>query len=189
MLGNRPLLPTRWPLAVPDSRVEFALRHFGLASIRGTFVGLDGTVRVDADHALRELHVRVNAHSIATGSPARDARLRELGVFGSELHPSLVFRSDWSYEKGRGREGMQGSLTMHGQTHVVELIAAPGTITVDANGRSTYTTLVTGAIDRRDWGVAVHPLLEIGGVLLGHDVHLHLYLRALLPSDRSPARP
>jgi polyisoprenoid-binding protein YceI len=180
MLGNRPLLPTRWPLAVPDSRVEFALRHLGVAAIRGAFTSLDGSVRADAGNALRELHVRVDAHSLATGSATRDARLRELGVFGSDLHPTLLFRSDWSYEKGRGREGMQGSLTMHGQTHVVELIATPGTVTADADGggRRIYATLVTGAIDRRAWGVAVHPLLEVGGVLLGHEVHVAIHVRA-----------
>jgi polyisoprenoid-binding protein YceI len=178
MLGNRPLLPTRWPLAVPDSRVEFSLRHLGVATIHGAFTAFDGSVRADVGAGLRELDVRVDTRSVVTGSPARDTRLRELGVFGSDLHATLVFRSDWSYEKGRGREGMQGSLTMHGQTHVVELIATPGTITTDADGQRTYAALVTGEIDRRTWGVAVHPLLEIGGILLGHEVHVAIHVRA-----------
>jgi polyisoprenoid-binding protein YceI len=180
MLGNRPLLPTRWPLALPDSRVEFSLRHLGVATIHGAFTAFDGAVRADAGGALRELELRVDASSVDTGSPARDARLRELGVFGTDLHPTLLFRSDWSYEKGHGREGMQGSLTMHGQTHVVELIATPGTVTADADGggRRIYATLVTGTIDRRAWGVAVHPLLEVGGVLLGHEVHVAIHVRA-----------
>jgi polyisoprenoid-binding protein YceI len=75
---------------------------------------------------------------------------------------------------------MQGTLTMHGQTHVIELIAAPGTVAERADGRLVYSTVATGAIDRRDWGVAVHPLLEIGGVLLGHEVHLLLHVQALV---------
>jgi polyisoprenoid-binding protein YceI len=178
MLGAAPLLPTPWPLDPGESRVEFALRHLGVTTISGRFGRVGGSVHVDVAREIRRLDVVVDADSLATGHPERDARLLALGVFGSEAHPTLRFRGDWSYEKGRGREGVQGTLTMHGATHVVELIATTGVVSVDAAGRSWYAATATGTLDRRAWGVAVHPLLDVGGLLLGHEVRVELRVRA-----------
>ena len=79
---------------------------------------------------------------------------------------------------------MQGTLTMLGRTHVVQLVAEPARVTLDVTGRRWFETSVEGTIDRREWGVAVHPILETGGVLLGHEVHVVLRLRAAIPGVR-----
>jgi polyisoprenoid-binding protein YceI len=186
VLGIAPLYPDPWPLA-RDSRVEFTMRHLGLATFGGSFERVAGSVRVDTAHVLRRLELTVDAASLTTRSPERDARLRAIGIFGDDEHPSLHFRSDWTYEKGGGREGVQGTLTMLGRTHVVQLVAEPTRVTLDVTGRRWLDATVAGTIDRRDWGVAVHPVLETGGLLLGHEVHVRLRLRAAIPGVK-PAR-
>lgn len=186
MLGIAPLYPDPWPLA-RDSRVEFTMRHLGLATFGGSFERVTGTLHADQANVLRRLEVVVDAASLTTRSPERDARLRAIGLFGNETHPSLRFRSDWTYEKGRGREGVQGALTMLGHTHVVQLVAEPARVTLDVTGRRWFEATVAGTIDRREWGVAVHPVLETGGLLLGHEVHVRLRLRAAIPGVK-PAR-
>ena len=180
VLGIAPLYPTPWPLA-RDSRVEFTLRHLGIATFGGSFERIAGTLHADQAHVLRRLEVTVDAASLTTRSPERDARLRELRLFGDEAHPSLRFRSDWTYEKGGGREGVQGTLTMLGRTHVVQLVAEPARVTLDVTGRRWFESSVEGTIDRREWGVAVHPMLETGGILLGHEVQVRFRLRAAIP--------
>ena len=188
MLGIAPLYPTPWPLA-RDSRIEFTLRRLGLATLEGSFERVSGAIQSDQSHTIRRLEFAVDANSLTTHSPARDARLRALGLFGSDEHPTLRFRSNWTYEKGGGRKAVQGMLTMHGAGHVVELIAEPARLSLDVTGRRWYETHVSGAIDRRAWGVAVHPLLEVGGVLLGHEVHVRLRVRAAVPGVKSGGRP
>ena len=180
MLGIAPLYPTSWPLS-NESRVEFTMRHLGVATFGGSFEQVSGTLHADQANVLRHLEVLVDARSLTTRSADRDARLRAMGLFGSDEHPLLRFRSDWTYEKGQGREGVQGTLTMHGRTHVIELVSEPARMTSDATGRRWYEATVAGTIDRRAWGVAVHPLLETGGLLLGHEVHVRLQLRAAVP--------
>jgi len=186
VLGIAPLYPDPWPLT-RDSRVEFTMRHLGLATFGGSFERVAGTLHADQANVLRRLEVTVDAASLSTGSAERDARLRELGLFGDETSSSLHFRSDWTYEKGGGREGVQGTLTMLGRTHVVQLVAEPTRVTLDVTGRRWFEATVAGTIDRRAWGVAVHPVLETGGLLLGHEVHVRLRLRAAIPGVR-PAR-
>ena len=186
MLGIAPLNPHPWPLA-RESRVEFTMRHLGLATFGGSFERVAGTLHADQANVLRRLEVVVDAASITTRSPERDARLRAVGLFGNEDHPSLHFRSDWTYEKGGGREGVQGTLTMLGHTHVVQLVAEPTRVTLDVTGRRWFEATVAGTIDRREWGVAVHPMLETGGILLGHEVQVRFRLRAAIPGVR-PAR-
>jgi len=184
VLGIAPLYPTPWPLA-RDSRVEFTMRHLGLATFSGSFEGVSGTVHADRANTLRQLEVVIDARTLTTRSADRDARLRAMGLFGTDEHPTLRFRSDWTYEKGNRREGVQGALTMHGRTHIVALVAEPARVTADVTGRRWFETTVSGSIDRRTWGVAVHPLLEIGGVLLGHEVHVRLMLRAAVPGVKA----
>ena len=187
MLGIAPLYPAPWPLA-RDSRVEFTLRHLALGTIDGSFERLAGTLHADQAHVLRRLDVVVDAASLTTRSAERDARLRALKLFGDEAHPTLRFRSDWAYEKGGGREGVQGTLTMLGRTHVVELVAEPARVAIDVTGRRWFETSLAGTIDRRAWGVAVHPVLETGGLLLGHEVQVRLQLRAAVPGVKPGVR-
>ena len=177
MLGIAPLYPSPWPLA-RDSRVEFTMRRLGLATLEGSFERMSGTILADQSHTIRRLEFAVDAGSLTTHSPERDARLRALGLFGSDAHPTLGFRSNWTYEKGGGRQAVQGMLTMHGTGHVVELIAEPARLTLDVTGRRWYDARVSGAIDRRAWGVAAHPSL-------GHDVHVRLHIRAAVPGVKT----
>lgn len=122
------------------------------------------------------------------GSPERDERLRALTLFGSEEHPTLRFRSDWAYEKGHGREAVQGLVTMHGQTHIVELIASPGVLTVDESGRSWYAATAESTVDHRLWGYAERRLAKVGGLVIGHEVSVTLHLGAPATDAAPPAR-
>lgn len=177
MLGIAPLYPDSWPLA-RDSRVEFTMRHLGLGTFDGSFERVAGTLHADQANVLRRLELTVDAASISTRSQERDARLRAMGLFGNDDHPSFHFRSDWAYEKGGGREGVQGTLTMLGRTHIVELVADPSRVSFDVTGRRWFEANVAGTIDRRAWGVAVHPLL-------GHEVQVRFRLRAAIPGVRA----
>jgi polyisoprenoid-binding protein YceI len=176
MLGSPPLHPVSWTLAAPPSRVSVSVRHLGVGHFAGEFQRFTGRLRADVADALRGLEFTVDARSLVAGRDQHTRHLRAL--FGSDEHPSLHFRSDWAHEKGRGREAVQGTLTMHGRTHVVELVAAPGTLVTDAAGRRWYATTVTGALDRRQWGVPAHGPIELGGLVVGHEVALRLELHA-----------
>jgi len=180
VLGIAPLYPTRWPLA-RDTRLEFTMRHLGLATLGGSFQRVRGMLQADQANTLRQLDLVVDARSLTTRDPERDARLRAMGLFGSDEHPSIRFRSTWAYEKGGGRQGLQGTLTMHGSAHVVELIAEPARVSADVTGRRWYEATVAGTIDRRVWGLRLH------GVLLGHEVQVRLHVRAAVPGVR-PSR-
>jgi polyisoprenoid-binding protein YceI len=189
VLGAAPLHPTWWAIEPSLSRVDFTVRHLGVPTLAGTFRRFSGSIRTDTSQALRQLELIVDAHSLDTGAPWRDEQLRAHRIFGSDEHPTLEFRSHWSYEKGKGREGVQGSLRMHGQTHVLQLVADPPTLSTDEAGRRWYATTVSGVLDRRQWGVSAHHQLDIGGLLVGHEVHVLLRLHALIPSlvaDRWP---
>ena len=181
MLGSPPLHPVSWPLASPPSRVAVSVRHLGVGRFAGEFRRFTGELRTDVEHALRRLELTLDAHSLVAADDAHTLPMRAL--FGSEEHPSLHFRSDWAHEKGRGREAVQGTLTMHGRVHVLELVAAPGALVTDAAGRRWYATTVTGVLDRRQWGAPAHGPLELGGLVVGHEVMLRLELHAPATED------
>src|SRR5215212_7876083 len=121
-----------------------------------------GSSRVD--FMLRHL----DAASLDTGSAAPGGQEHVARLFGSDEHPAIQLRTTWARPIAHGRYQLDALLTMHGETHYVELTADPGELDTDRAGRRIYVARAEGTIDRRQWGVSVHPLLEAGGFVLGH---------------------
>jgi hypothetical protein len=67
----------RWDIDESRSTLTFALRHFVVGEIRGTFGRWGGTLLLDpADLGRSSLQVWIDLASVDTGSAERDAHLR-----------------------------------------------------------------------------------------------------------------
>ena len=172
-----------WAVDPQTSRVDFMLRHLGVGTIAGRFNRFTGTVLADAAYVLRAFDLTLDAASLDTGSAAPTGQMHVARLFGSDEHPAIQLRSTWARPIAHGRYQIDALLTMHGETHYVELTADPGELDTDRAGRRIYVARAEGTIDRRQWRVSVHPILEAGGLLLGHDVHVRLMLGAPAEHD------
>ena len=169
--------PVGWALDPGASRVDFVLRHLGVGTIAARFGRFTGTVAASSEGVLRAFDLTLDAASLDAGEPpatwSRVARL-----FGSERYPAIQLRSTWSRPIAHDRQQIDALLTMHGETHYVEFTAGPVEVEGDPAGRRLHVARAEGIVDRRQWRAAVHPILEAGGLLLGHDVHVRLTLGA-----------
>src|SRR5687767_1938942 len=116
--------PTRttWKIDPSHSQVEFAVRHMMIATVRGRFTDVKGTVVTDeSDPAKAEADVVIEVNSIDTREAQRDAHLKSADFFDAEQHPTITFKST----RVTGARGDQfklvGELTMHGVTREVTL--------------------------------------------------------------------
>ena len=76
-----------WPIDAGRSRVEFALKHMLLATLRGRFESFQGVLEIGADGVARASG-SVDAASICTGDAVRDEHLRSSSdFFDVERHP------------------------------------------------------------------------------------------------------
>src|SRR5262245_53226294 len=109
------------------SSVGFAVRHMVFAKVRGRFGTFQGTVHLDPEKLDQSsVEVEIDAASIDTGTPERDAHLRSADFFDVEKFPKLTFKSTSIEDLGQGRYAVHGTLAMHGEERPVTLAAEYG---------------------------------------------------------------
>ena len=173
-----------WSIDASHTHVEFAVRHMMIATVKGRFAEVEGTIVFDeASPAESRVEVSIPAASIDTKEPTRDAPLRSADFLDAETHPYLTFRSTRVESDGRGRFTAHGDLTIRGVTRPVTLEGEYlGTNTSPYGFRVAGFTAVT-RINRSDFGLNWNAALETGGVLVADEVKIVLEIEAV----RQPA--
>jgi polyisoprenoid-binding protein YceI len=130
------------------SSVKFTIKNFGF-STSGSFSGLKGSVRFDADNtANASFSVSLNAGSVNTDNQARDKHLRKEEYFDIEKYPLISFvSSSVSANAKPGTYLMLGKLTIKG---IAKDIYFPFTATAQNDG---YLFSGSFKINRRDFKV------------------------------------
>jgi polyisoprenoid-binding protein YceI len=79
-----------WHTEPSGSRLEFAVKTmWGLATVTGRFERFHGSLEVEQGTARAEL--TIDAASLETGHPKRDAHLRSGDFFDASEHPTITF--------------------------------------------------------------------------------------------------
>jgi polyisoprenoid-binding protein YceI len=158
-------IPTgTWKVDPSHSRVEFSIRHMGIASIRGSFADFDAVI--DGGEEPR-ISGAIRVGSVDTRDEARDGHLQSPDFFDAERYPEMTFAST------RFGEGtVVGDLTIRGVTREVELAASVTGAGTDPWGNERVGIELEGEINRQDFGVSWNTPLPTGGLLLGDTVRL-----------------
>jgi polyisoprenoid-binding protein YceI len=164
---------TSWTLDSQHTTVEFAVRHLMIATVKGRFGDIEGTVRLDRDHPTSaDVEVAIPVTSIDTRSADRDAHLRSADFFDAEQHPKMTFRSKRVELAGKQRYRLIGDLNIRGVTRDVTLdVEFAGTVK-DPWGGTRAAFSATGKINRHDFGLNWNAALESGGVVVGPEVKI-----------------
>ena len=112
---------TTWNIDSAHSGVHFSVKHLVVATVRGQFDKVSGSVVIDpADPAGSSVHAVIDAASINTREPQRDAHLRSPDFLDAEQFPTIEFRSTKVARTDQGF-AVTGDLTIHGVTRTVVL--------------------------------------------------------------------
>lgn len=110
--------------------------------------------------------------SISTNNDQRDAHLRNSDFFEVEKYPALKFTSTKLEKINSDTFSLFGDLTLKGITRPVKLNVEFNGVTKDPWGGERAGLVVTGKINRSDWGVNFNGVLETGGVVLSEEVRI-----------------
>jgi polyisoprenoid-binding protein YceI len=166
---------TSWSIDPAHSHVEFAVKHMMIATVKGRFGVVHGTVRTDdADPARGIAEIEIDVDSIDTREPQRDAHLRSADFFDVEKFPKITFRSSRITDVGGDRFKLSGDLTIHGVTRDVTL-----DVTSEGRGRDPWGGeragfSATTKIKRSEFGLTWNQALETGGLLVSDEVKISL---------------
>ncbi|MCL4368315.1 MAG: YceI family protein, partial [Actinobacteria bacterium] len=110
---------TVWTVDKAHTSVEFAVKHMMFTTVRGRFAAFN--IDVDFDEANPErssVEATIEAASIDTREPDRDAHLRSADFLDAEKYPQLVFKSRRIERTNGGRYQIIGDLTIRDVTRV-----------------------------------------------------------------------
>jgi len=157
-----------WNLDPAHTQANFSVRHMMVATVRGSFDKVSGTLEFDPQNpAHSRVEATIEAASINTGLADRDAHLRSADVFDVENYPTITFKSTSVKAIGDNKLAVTGDLTMHGVTKsiTVEMDVFPAKETrqgVRCGFETTFT------IKRTDFGMDTY--VTAGG--LGDEVQV-----------------
>lgn len=158
------------------SNVGFAVRHMGIATVRGTFRTFEGTIEAGDDSLT--LHGAVQVASIDTGDENRDGHLQSPEFFDAAQSPLITFTSS-AAEIGGEDITLSGEITIKGVSKPITLTGTFAEGGEDPWGNQRIGFEVETAIDRRDFGLTWNQTLPNGNALVANLVKLTVSVSAV----------
>jgi polyisoprenoid-binding protein YceI len=167
---------TTWTIDPVHSVAEFRVKHMMISNVKGHFSKVSGTLSLDeANLANSRVEATIDAASIETRDPQRDAHLKSPDFFDVEKFPTLSFKSTGVSRIAEGELAVEGDLTIHGVTRKATFnVEGPTPAAKDPWGNTRVALSATTKINRKDFGLTWNTALETGGILVGEEVAITL---------------
>src|SRR5262245_45163292 len=122
--ATRSAAVSTWAIDPAHSVVELAVKHMMFSTVKGRFANVAGTIVLDeANLGASSVSAEIDATSIDTREPQRDAHLRSADFLDVESFPTITFRSTDVVPQGRNQFILVGDLTIRGVSQEVSLEA------------------------------------------------------------------
>ena len=181
----------RWTFEPGHTAAEFRARHMMVSYVRGAFKNVRGTLVFDPEHPrLSSVEATIDAASLWTGEPDRDAHLKSADFLDVANFPTIAFTSERVELIGATDANVHGLLTIRGVTRPATFRASLLGMwqtpwwegDVDRGPKTRAGFVGTACINRHDFGVSWNSILDHGGVVVGNDVEITLDAEAILES-------
>jgi polyisoprenoid-binding protein YceI len=160
------------------SEAAFQVRHL-LSKVRGRFADFAGTLEFDpANPGASKVALTIQAASIDTNTPDRDAHLRSNDFFAVDQHPTITFASTAVTPRGENAYLVTGDFTIRNVTKRLEVPVSYLGLATDPWGNRKVAFEGEVTINRKDFGLNWNAALETGGFLVGDEVKISVSLQA-----------
>ena len=186
LLTAVPALAQTWQIDTAHSRAQFTVRHLGISNIRGDFGGVTGTVDYDGrDLTKAKVNATIDVNSVTTRVAKRDEHLKTPDFFDVANHPTMTFVSTAITRGADGKYKMTGNLTLRGVTKPVTLdLETPAGPVTDHTGTVNMGAAESWTINRKDFGVNYHQVLDYGVLGVADEVHIQLDVELIQRAPR-----
>jgi len=150
-----------WQFDPYHTQVEFAAKHLGMMTVRGTFLEVTATGYIDPEHPeASSVDITIQAASIRTHNAQRDNDLRSSNFLEIDKYPTMHFKSTEIKPTGQDRYTMTGDLTIKGNTRPVTLSVVKYGEFNDPNMGHRIGYSAEGKINRKDFGMTFNAMLD-----------------------------
>jgi polyisoprenoid-binding protein YceI len=180
----------QWEFDLVHSSIGFWVRHLMVSKVHGRFTRWSGKLEFDEQGpASSRVEVQVEAASVDTQEPQRDAHLRSPEFLDAEKFPSLTFKSTSVERVSEENFRVRGDLTIRGTTRPVALEVEYGGRVQDPWGGQRAGFSARTSLNRKDFGLGWNQVLETGGVVVGDKVEITLELEAVRKAEKALVEP
>lgn len=173
-----------WKIDPAHTRIVFSVKHMMITSVHGSFDAVAGIVEFDPDRPESSIvDLQIEAASINTREPQRDAHLRSPDFLDVEKYPTLVFRSKRVEANAKNRGRLIGDLTIKDITREVILDVEFNGIAKSPWGTSAAGFSAAAKINRKDWNLTWNVALETGGWLVGDTININIDLEIIQQAE------
>ena len=163
-----------WVIDPTHSEIGFKIKHLMITNVSGKFEGFEAEVQTEGeDFATAQIEAKVNTASINTNNLQRDEHLRNSDFFEVEKYPEILFTSTQIEKIDNDNFVLHGNLTLKGITKPVKLNVEYSGVTKDPWGGQRAGFMITGKINRGDFGLNFNAALETGGLVLSEEVKIN----------------
>jgi polyisoprenoid-binding protein YceI len=172
---------TTWQIDPQHTAAGFAVKHLMISTVRGQFKGVTGTVNWDdQDISKSTVDINIDANTVDTSEPKRDADLKSDKFFDVAKYPTITFKSKKIEPVSAGKLKITGDLTIHGVTKEAVLdVEGPTPPVKDPWGNTRVAANATTKVNRQDFGVKWNANMDGGGVVVGDDVAITIDLEMI----------
>lgn len=153
--------------------VGFSVKHMMISTVSGKFGDFTGTYDLDKG-VFKSLSGQIKTASVDTGISKRDDHLRSADFFDAVNFPDITFTMT-SATKSK----MTGNLTIRGVTKKVVLNIDMGGVVEDPWGNQRSGFVLSGKVNRKDFGLNWNKAIEAGGVVVGDEVKLNIEVEGI----------
>ena len=178
---SSPAATTMWQIDPQHTAAGFSVKHLMISTVRGQFKSVTGTVVWDdQDISKSELDVTIDANTLDTSEPKRDADLRSANFFDVAHYPTITFKSKKIEQVSAGKMKVTGELTIHGVTKEVVLdVEGPTGPVKDPWGNTRVAASATTKLNRQDYGIKWDNKMDNGGLVVSNDVDITIDLEMI----------
>jgi polyisoprenoid-binding protein YceI len=178
-----------WEIDSTHSAAHFSVRHMMIATVRGEFRKVTGTIHLDEkDITKSSVEAVIDAATIDTRDERRDNDLRSANFFDVDKFPSITFKSKSVARLAEGKFKVTGDLTMHGVTREVVLdVEGLNAQVKDPRRGPKMGASATTQIKRSDFGLTWNRVVETGGVAVSDEVGIIIDLELVKKAPALPA--
>jgi polyisoprenoid-binding protein YceI len=175
---SSPANTTVWQIDPQHTAAGFSVKHLMISTVRGQFKSVTGTVVwEDQDISKSTVDVTIDANTVDTSEPKRDADLKSANFFDVARYPTITFKSKTIEQVSAAKMKITGDLTIHGVTKEVVLnVEGPTGPVKDPWGNTRVAASATTTINRHDFGIKWDNKMDNGGLVVSNDVDITIDL-------------
>jgi len=177
LLGSVAYATDTYNIDPAHTSIGFSVRHLGLNNVKGQFKEFAGMIVLD-DGRIAEARGTIQVKSVDTGVQQRDNHLRTADFFDATNYPTITFKTK-RIETTGGQIVMISDFTMRGVTKELRLPAKLAGPSKDPWGNLRIGLEAKTKLNREDYGINYHQVLETGVLGVGEEVELEINAEAV----------